>query len=329
MIFVDFSSDTLRKKALGCMYGQVIGDSLGSRYEFQPASVVQQMIIDDSVQSFLPIIGGGPSHLIRCGTFNAANVACSYVFWSQSKPPDIGKATRNALTIERRLSPNWHHELSDIEKEAVHQEVLDNVKNYNVGSLSNGCLMRISSLAIYSVNIISIQRIEEMVRADCSLTHCEEDTKQAVFSYVLAIRYLLNGKSNREAFEAALNSTQSARILGHLLTAQEKPIPINIGDQFVDGDGKAMGYIGVALQSAFYELLHGTSFTKSLIDAISRGGDTDTNAAIVGALLGARFGVDDIPVQWINTVKEGKPRANFNTVDYNVERIVNNLLMMS
>ncbi|VDO28261.1 unnamed protein product [Onchocerca flexuosa] len=56
--------DALCKKALGCMYGQVIGDSLGSRYEFQPASIVQQMIIDDSVQSFLPIIGGGPSRLL-------------------------------------------------------------------------------------------------------------------------------------------------------------------------------------------------------------------------------------------------------------------------
>ncbi|EFO24991.1 hypothetical protein LOAG_03496 [Loa loa] len=52
------------RKALGCLYGQVIGDSLGSRYEFQPASVVQQMIINDSVQSFLPMIGGGPFQLL-------------------------------------------------------------------------------------------------------------------------------------------------------------------------------------------------------------------------------------------------------------------------
>ncbi|KAM3717885.1 ADP-ribosyl-[dinitrogen reductase] glycohydrolase [Dirofilaria immitis] len=266
--------------------------------------------------------------LIRCSMQEKLWVD-SYVFWSQSEPQDIGKATRNALTIGRRLSPNWHYELTDVEKEAIHQEVLNNVKNYNVGSLSNGCLMRISPLAIYSVNIISIPRIEEMVRADCSLTHYEEDTKQAVFSYVLAVRDLLNGKSNKEAFETALNATQSARIRGHLLTAQEKPIPINIGDQFVDGDGKAMGYVGVALQNAFYELLHGTSFAKSLTDAISRGGDTDTNAAIVGALLGAQFGVDDIPEQWINTMKEGKPRANFNTIDYNVERIVSKLLMMN
>uniref|UniRef100_A0A914QKY7 ADP-ribosylglycohydrolase n=1 Tax=Panagrolaimus davidi TaxID=227884 RepID=A0A914QKY7_9BILA len=34
-----------------------------------------------------------------------------------------------------------------------------------------------------------------------------------------------------------------------------------------------------------------------------RGGDTDTNACIAGALLGARFGVDEIPYEWIKTVK--------------------------
>lgn len=39
------------------------------------------------------------SSLIRCRTFNAADAACSYVSWSQSKPPDIGRATRNALAI--------------------------------------------------------------------------------------------------------------------------------------------------------------------------------------------------------------------------------------
>lgn len=42
-------------------------------------------------------------------------------------------------------------------------------------------------------------------------------------------------------------------------------------------------------QSAFYELLHGKSFADSLVRAIQRGGDTDTNGAIVGALLGKFF----------------------------------------
>ncbi|VDM99587.1 unnamed protein product [Thelazia callipaeda] len=333
------------KRALGCLYGQVIGDSLGSRYEFQSASTVQRMILSDSVGSFLPMLGGGPlnlrpgqvtddsemalslaSSIIRCNSFNAADIACSYVYWAQSKPLDIGKATHNALTIGKQLSSKWHDELIYKEKELIHQEVIKNVKDYNVGSLSNGCLMRISPLAIYSINNKSTEQVEEMVRMDCSLTHYEEDTKQAAFSYVTAIRNLLIGKSNKEAYEAALNVVKSTRIRDHLLTAQEKPVPVNTGKRFVNGDREGMGYIGVALQSAFYELLHGTSFEKSVISAISRGGDTDTNGAIVGALTGARFGIDLIPKEWVNTIKKSSPRDNFRDIDYNVEQVVDKLL---
>ena len=41
--------------------------------------------------------------------------------------------------------------------------------------------------------------------------------------------------------------------------------------------------------------------------AIARGGDTDTNGCIVGALIGARFGVDHIPKDWIATVSNAEP----------------------
>ena len=35
-----------------------------------------------------------------------------------------------------------------------------------------------------------------------------------------------------------------------------------------------------------------------MIDTMLLGGDTDTNAAIAGALLGARFGFEAIPKEW-------------------------------
>lgn len=83
--------------------------------------------------------------------------------------------------------------------------------------------------------------------------------KSIIDIYISAYHYIWYNKFQgeslyliQEAFEVALNATQSTRIREHLLTAQEKPIPIKIGDhQFVDGDGKAMGYIGVALQVYF------------------------------------------------------------------------------
>jgi ADP-ribosylglycohydrolase len=41
-----------------------------------------------------------------------------------------------------------------------------------------------------------------------------------------------------------------------------------------------------ALQGAFYELLHANTFVEALERTIIRGGDTDTNGSITGALLG-------------------------------------------
>jgi ADP-ribosylglycohydrolase len=40
---------------------------------------------------------------------------------------------------------------------------------------------------------------------------------------------------------------------------------------------------------------------------VLQGGDTDTNAAIIGALLGARDGIKRIPLHWLNAVQNAKP----------------------
>ncbi len=45
---------------------------------------------------------------------------------------------------------------------------------------------------------------------------------------------------------------------------------------------------------AFYYLNKQTSYNDALRDILLRGGDTDTNAAIVGGLLGAADGIDGI-----------------------------------
>uniref|UniRef100_A0AC35GYU0 ADP-ribosylglycohydrolase n=1 Tax=Panagrolaimus sp. PS1159 TaxID=55785 RepID=A0AC35GYU0_9BILA len=70
----------------------------------------------------------------------------------------------------------------------------------------------------------------------------------------------------------------------------------------------------IAFQSAFYQLLHAKFFSSGLEDAVARGGDTDTNGCIVGALIGARLGVDNIPKDWIDTVQTAEPcrLSNFN-----------------
>jgi ADP-ribosyl-[dinitrogen reductase] hydrolase len=62
------------------------------------------------------------------------------------------------------------------------------------------------------------------------------------------------------------------------------------------------GFVRVAFRLAFWHGVHTRSWRDAVVDVASRGGDADTNAAIVGALLGARDGIDAIPAAWRDRV---------------------------
>jgi len=69
-----------------------------------------------------------------------------------------------------------------------------------------------------------------------------------------------------------------------------------------DCEGETQGFALIALQNAFYELLHASSLEAAVVTTVQRGGDTDTNAAVAGALLGAVYGRNAVPLQWRNMV---------------------------
>jgi ADP-ribosylglycohydrolase len=71
--------------------------------------------------------------------------------------------------------------------------------------------------------------------------------------------------------------------------AAEEPPPCDLGSK---------GFVLVALQNAFFEMVHAESLEAGVVATVRRGGDTDTNGAIAGALLGAVHGRDAVPRQW-------------------------------
>jgi hypothetical protein len=68
-----------------------------------------------------------------------------------------------------------------------------------------------------------------------------------------------------------------------------------------------MGWVLIALQNAFFHLAAGTKLEPALIETVGRGGDTDTNGAIAGALLGAADGRASFPVRWVMPVLTCRP----------------------
>src|SRR5262249_3445614 len=57
-------------------------------------------------------------------------------------------------------------------------------------------------------------------------------------------------------------------------------------------------YVRTALRLGLWELFHAPDFEQAMIDVVNRGGDSDTNAAIAGAMYGAWVGEGGIPQRW-------------------------------
>ena len=65
-------------------------------------------------------------------------------------------------------------------------------------------------------------------------------------------------------------------------------------------DEKSMGYTLRTLGAALWAYWHATSYKEGILKIVLSGGDADTNAAVAGAILGAKFGIGQIPEEWRN-----------------------------
>lgn len=70
------------------------------------------------------------------------------------------------------------------------------------------------------------------------------------------------------------------------------------------------GWVLIAFQNALYQLLHAQNLEEAVVDTVMQGGDTDTNAAICGALLGAVYGLEAVPERWRTTVLACRPEKH-------------------
>lgn len=69
-------------------------------------------------------------------------------------------------------------------------------------------------------------------------------------------------------------------------------------------DGETMGYTLHALKAGLVAYWRAPGFSEGLRQVVEAGGDTDTNGAVAGALLGAKFGTGAIPDRWRGGIRE-------------------------
>ena len=80
----------------------------------------------------------------------------------------------------------------------------------------------------------------------------------------------------------------------------------------------------IAFSYAFFYLKNNFTYEEAMKRMLLQGGDTDTNAAIVGGLLGARWGIKRIPEKWVNSLNFNNSRKHFVTLK-NVQELEENI----
>ncbi len=71
--------------------------------------------------------------------------------------------------------------------------------------------------------------------------------------------------------------------------------------------GPQAGYVVHCVEIALWFAYHEPNLERGLTWLANAGGDTDTNAAVAGALMGARDGDGAIPQRWVESLHE-QPR---------------------
>jgi ADP-ribosylglycohydrolase len=307
----------LNELARGALIGMAVGDALGTTQEFTRPTAPALPTLCDGPQR--EVVGGGPfgvapgqvtddtqmavclaRSLIAHRRLNSDDLAARYVKWS-AVAFDIGNQTLTAITL---LDQGYHPE------ESGRRVWISTGKR----AAGNGSLMRTTPIGVFFAGDAAERRVAAML--DSAITHYDPRCQLACALHDAAIAAAALERADAAAMVDAARAelAPAAQLLRDKqpedaaavdaavaelerdLSAAASPDPALYGPEIHLLDQQ--GFVRVAFRLSFWHLLHATSFESALVDVTNRGGDSDTNAAITGALLGARFGEAAIPERW-------------------------------
>ena len=299
----------------GAILGSAVGDALGVPGEFISRNELAKNPITD-------MIGGGVhdqlpgtwsddtsmtlcaiDSIIECGIdfndqmqrftdwlWNASNTAREEVF-------DVGGATKQAIFRFAKNTPAL--ECGGLAENAC----------------GNGSLMRIMPTALYLVgqygNCTLDDRTSNIIHNTSKCTHGHLRCQMACGIFCSVVFQLCCGGNLRNATLFGIRSA--------LAYYRKRPDFAVVYDDFSNLDTietweennvMSTGYVVHTLQASLWCLLKTSGYAECVLKAVSLGEDTDTTAAVAGALAGLWYGAKQIPKKWAeNTAKYGEIKA--------------------
>ncbi|MEU8974278.1 ADP-ribosylglycohydrolase family protein [Streptomyces monashensis] len=277
----------LAERGLGTVLGSAVGDALGAPFEFGP---------EGAFSARFPRPGGGgemcggggwdpgeatddtqlavltAESLLERGRLDLPDVFTRFRRWAAADPKDIGLQTEAVLTG----GDPWDTAA------ARHFQVSQR-------AAGNGALMRAAPSAVHFARH-GREATMTAARRLSALTHGDPAAWEGTAALHELVRVALTGADPLTAVPDTLSALHPAH--------RERYAVVLAPDWHPDQATEFNGAVWPCLGSAVWALRTTGSYEEAVRAAIDLGGDTDTVAAVTGALAGAVYGLSAIPARW-------------------------------
>lgn len=289
----------------GAILGSVVGDALGVPAEFMSRQALREAPITD-------MIGGGAhgqlpgtwsddtsmtlctiDSIIECGIdyadqmarfadwlWNASNTARDEVF-------DVGGATKHAIFRYMKRTPAL--ECGEAAENAC----------------GNGSLMRIMPTALYLVGQYGNWELDDRTAtvihntSKCTHAHVRCQMACGIFCSVV-FQMICGGDLHNAVIGGAASALAYYRSKPEFAAVYPEFEPLLQIERRRESEIESTGFVLHTLQAALWCLLTTGGYAECVLKAVNLGEDTDTTAAVAGALAGLWYGERQIPRDWID-----------------------------
>lgn len=289
----------LNDRIYGTLFGQAIGDALGLAAEGMSCEQIAAAY-PNGVNSYADIIQDDfrkrwargewtddtcqmlciLDSLLERRTVDPNDIAARFVGWFHHDGRGIGRHTYNILRTPQYAQRPY--EISEFFW-----------KFSRCHSAPNGALMRTCITGIWDYR--DEAAVYENTENICRLTHFDPRCVGSCVIVAHIIRCELLGRPVAESDLLALGARYTPEIEDFVRIGCQPEI-----EKLRLDDPDTRGYTLRTLAAGLWAYNFGTDFRSTIQTLIAAGGDTDTNCAVAGALLGARMGYAALPEDWVH-----------------------------
>lgn len=298
MIHYMYSQIPITQRAI---LGACVGDAAGATLEFIRKPITEQTARTAMTMPGGGMMGVGPGQITDDGELTLAlwssirnrdsyhgiprtNMMRAYANWIRSEPFDCGHTCGYAFATLASIVP---HDQPDQPTQPLDTDKLleweSKVHIENAASQANGALMRSTAIACWIAGHpqTPITHVLGLSAVDAELSHPNPICVQVNQIYTLACCLLMRGATPQETLRLV-----SDYVIEEVQSETVKQWFLYDSHELPQTCTREIGHVRWAFTLAIYFLRNpSVSYEDAICQTLQKGGDTDTNACIVGGLV--------------------------------------------